>query len=225
MRIRDAWPLLVALGLIAVASAIAEMASAQPAELPARVVTLGGRAEVWKKGTPAWADAALRDDVGEGDGVRTLAGRLTLRTTSGQTVRLGPRTQVFLAQSDQNAEGPTRLRMDGGRLWLSALPNQPPMARMELQAGPVTVIGRDGGASVAMNPDGSVLVGVSHGAFRCLGTGWQRSLVQGQQLTVTAAGAPLEVAKLKRDKADADWIKWNEQQDLAGGYSAPRAER
>ena len=108
---------------------------------------------------------------------------------------------------------------------MSALPNQPPMARIELQAGPVTVIGRDGGASVAMNPDGSVLVGVSHGAFRCLGTGWQRSLVQGQQLTVTAAGAPLEVAKLKRDKADADWIKWNEQQDLAGGYSAPRAER
>jgi hypothetical protein len=163
--------------------------------------------------------------VGAGDGVRTLVGRLTLLTGGGQALRLGPRTQIFFAPGNGSAApGPMRVRMDGGRLWLAVLPNQPATGGIELRAGPATVIARGGGASVTMHPDGSVLVAVAHGSATCAGTGWERSLGQDQQLHVPAAGPPPEIAKLKRDKRDADWMKWNEQQDRAGGYGARHVE-
>jgi hypothetical protein len=77
-----------------------------------------------------------------------------------------------------------------------------------------------------MNPDGSVLVGVYHGSVTCAGAGWERALGEDQELLVPAAGAPKkEVVKLKRDKRDVEWLKWNEQQDLAGGYGARRPEK
>jgi hypothetical protein len=43
---------------------------------------------------------------------------------------------------------------------------------------------------------------------------------------VPAGEAPKkDVVKLKRDKRDAGWLKWNEQQDLAGGYGSRRVEK
>ena len=71
-----------------------------------------------------------------------------------------------------------------------------------------------------MNPDGSVAVSVYHGAAMVSGEGWQRPLAQDQELVVPPAGAPKETGALKRDKRDAEWVKWNEQQDRAGGYGA-----
>src|SRR5688500_15268517 len=72
------------------------LAAAQPQELPAKIATLGGRAELSRQSGP-WVAAALRDEVAAGDGVRTIAGRLTLRTASGQSLRLGARTQIVFA--------------------------------------------------------------------------------------------------------------------------------
>ena len=43
------------------------LAAAQPQELPAQIVTLGGRAELSRKSGP-WAAAALRDELSAGDG-------------------------------------------------------------------------------------------------------------------------------------------------------------
>ena len=72
---------------------------AQPKELPAQIVTLGGTAELHKKGAAAWAPAALRAELGEGDSVRTqVAGRITLKTASGQALRLGSRSQLAILQ-------------------------------------------------------------------------------------------------------------------------------
>ena len=39
-------------------------------------------------------------------------------------------------------------------------------------------------------------------------------------LLVPPVGAPKETGRLKREKRDAEWAKWNEQQDRAGGYGA-----
>jgi len=221
------WPLLVTLGATAAALCLSPRAWAQPPELPATIVTLGGRAEISRTSGPVWAGAALRDELLPGDGVRTLGGRLTVRTASGQALRLGPRTQVFFAAGDARAAGAsTRARVDGGRLWVSVLPNSPAPTHIALRAGPVTVTARGGGAGITMNPDGSVLVGVFHGSLTCAGAGWERALAQDQELLVPAAGAPAkDVATLKRDKRDLEWIKWNEQQDAAGGYGARRPEK
>ena len=71
-----------------------------------------------------------------------------------------------------------------------------------------------------MNPDGSVLVSVYHGGVTVSGEGWQRALTQDQRLLVPPIGAPKETVLLKREKRDAEWAKWNEQQDSAGGYGA-----
>jgi ferric-dicitrate binding protein FerR (iron transport regulator) len=196
------------------------LAAAQPQELPAKIVTLGGRAELSRKSAP-WAAAALRDELSAGDGVRTIAGRLTVRTASGQSLRLGARTQIIFAADDAPAApGPTRLRMDGGLLWVSVMPNSPLSTHIEVRAGPATVTARGGGVSIGMNPDGSVVVAVYHGAVSVSGEGWQRALTQDQELLVPPVGAPKETGKLKREKRDAEWAKWNEQQDRAGGYGA-----
>jgi hypothetical protein len=79
---------------------------------------------------------------------------------------------------------------------------------------------RGGGTSIGTNPDGSVSVSVYHGAALAAGEGWQRPLGQDQVLVVPPSGAPRETVALKRDKRDAEWAKWNEQQDSAGGYGA-----
>ena len=196
------------------------LAAAQPQELPAAIATLGGRAELSRKSAP-WVAAALRDELSAGDGVRTIAGRLTVLTASGQSLRLGARTQiVFVAADAPVTPSPTRLRMDGGLLWISVMPNSPLSTHMELRAGPATVTARGGGASVGMNPDGSVVVAVYHGTVTVSGEGWQRALLQDQELLVPPVGAPKETGRLKREKRDSEWAKWNEQQDRAGGYGA-----
>jgi hypothetical protein len=185
-------------------------------------VTVGGTAELSRRGAPAWQRASLRDEVDAGDGARTAGGRLTLRTASGQSVRLAPRSQVFVL--DGGGAGPIRLRLDTGRIWVAVTPNAVASNQIEVRAGPAAVLVRNGGAAIAMNADGSISIGVSHGAATCSGSGWERSLAEGQELVVPAAGAPKEPAKLKRDKRDVDWLKWNELQDVAGGYGGPRPE-
>ena len=196
------------------------LAAAQPQELPAKIATLGGRAELSRKSAP-WVAAALRDELSAGDGVRTIAGRLTVRTASGQSLRLGARTQIVFAADDAPVTpGPTRLRMDGGLLWVSVMPNSPVSTHIEVRAGPATVTARGGGATIGMNPDGSVVVAVYHGGVTVSGEGWQRALAQDQALIVPPVGAPKETGTLKREKRDAAWAKWNEEQDRAGGYGA-----
>lgn len=206
-----------ALILSAALAAAPAIALAQPAELPAKIVTISGRAEASRKSSP-WTAVALRDEIGAGDAVRTVGGRLTLRTPSGQSLRLGAKTQVAFAPSDAAAGAPTRARMDGGILWVAAMPNSP--TPLEVKAGPVTLLTRGGGTTIVMNPDGSVLVAMYHGTATASGDGWQRALVQDQEILVPATGAPKEIAKLKREKSSVEWAKWNEQQDQAGGYGA-----
>ena len=196
------------------------LAAAQPQELPAQIATLGGRAELSRKSGP-WAAAALRDEVSAGDAVRTIAGRLTVLTASGQALRLGARTQIIFAGDDAPAtSGPTRLRMDGGLLWVSVMPSSPLPTHIEVRAGPATVTAGGGGAAIGMNPDGSVRVAVYHGGVVVSGEGWQRALGQDQTLLVPPVGAPKETVLLKREKRDAEWARWNEQQDRVGGYGA-----
>jgi hypothetical protein len=204
---------------MSVLAAWPSVAAAQPRELPAKIVTLSGRAEVSRQSAP-WADAALRDDLAAGDGVRTIAGRLTVRTANGQSLRLGARTQIVFAPDDATTPGPTRLRMDGSLVWVAVMPNSPLSTQMEIRAGPATIAARGGGASIGMNPDGTVVVNVYHGAVLVSGEGWQRALVQDQTLVVPPVGAPRETGALKREKRDAEWAKWNERQDSAGGYGA-----
>jgi hypothetical protein len=196
------------------------VAAAQPQELPAKIATLGGRAELSRKSAP-WAAAALRDELSAADGVRTIAGRLTVRTASGQSLRLGARTQIVFAADDAPVTpGPTRLRMDSGLLWVSVVLNGPLSTHIEVRAGPATVTFRGGGGTIGVNPDGSVVVTVYHGGVTVSGEGWQRALTQDQTLLVPPVGAPKETGKLKREKRDVEWAKWNEQQDRAGGYGA-----
>lgn len=199
-------------------------AAAQPKELPATVATLAGASEVFAKGADKWAPAKLRTELREGDGARTLvAGRLVLRTGNGHALRLAQLTQVFLAGNDLGAaDQPLRVRLDGGWLWVAVTPGTAPRAKAEVRAGPVTVAVRGTGAGIRINRDGSVLVRVYHGAAECAGPGtgrqWTRALADEQELSVASGGVPGDVRTFKRDKVDAAWIKWNEEQDRAGGY-------
>jgi hypothetical protein len=205
-----------ALLLTATLAAAPAIAIAQPAELPTQIVTISGRAE-GSRNSGRWVPVFLRDEIGVGDAVRTVGGRLTLLTASSQALRLGAKTQIAFGPSDAAAGAPTRVRMDGGILWVAAMPNNPPL---EVKAGPVTLLTHGGGTTVLMNPDGSVLVAMYHGTATAHGEGWQRTLAQDQEVLVPPTGVPKEITKLKRDKSGMEWAKWNEQQDQAGGYGA-----
>ncbi len=217
----------VVLGMVGLAALWATApAAAQPKELPAKVVTLGGPAETFKKGAPKWDPAKLRAELVQGDGARTLpGGRVVLATASGQVLRMAQFTQLFFKE-DEAAPGagpaPTRVRLDYGWLWVAVVPGGATVYRIEVDAGPVTVTVRGGGAGIRVNPDGGVLVRVYHGVAVCAGPGaqrqWERQLADDQELVVSAVGAPGETRRLTRDKPDAAWVRWNEEQDYAGGF-------
>jgi hypothetical protein len=199
---------------------------AQPKELPARIVTLGGPAELHRKDTPAWTSAALRAELGAGDSVRTqLGGRVTLRTASGQALRLGSRSQLALLVPEAgDGGGPTRVRLDGGWLWIAVMPGSPPPTHVEVRAGPAIVMVRGSGVSLRRGVDGSLLVQVHHGAAVCMGPDrqWERTLTGPQELLVPASGTPGQPAQLTVDKLEATWIRWNADQDFAGGYGGKK---
>ncbi|HEU4438678.1 MAG TPA: FecR domain-containing protein [Methylomirabilota bacterium] len=194
----------------------------QPRELPARIVTLGGPAELYKKDTPTWTSAALRAEVGEGDSVRTqMGGRVTLKTGSGQALRLGSRSQVALPPG---AGGPpTRVRFDYGWLWVAVMPAGE-SSQVEVRAGPAVITPREGGVGLRRNQDGSLLIQIHHGSAVCAGPErqWQQTLSAQQQLLVPASGAPGAPVKLVVDPVEATWVRWNADQDFAGGYGGQK---
>jgi hypothetical protein len=207
----------------------AASAAAQPAELPATVVTLTGKAELFKKGDTKWGTAELRDEVREGDGVRTNpAVRTTLRTGGGHSIRLAALTQVFiLAPSGASTDPqPVRLRLDRGWLWVAVTPGIHAQAPVEVIAGPARVAVREGGAGFRLNRDGSVIVRTYHGLAVVRSSSpaatWERSLPELQEVLVPASGPPPENRKITKEEGEGLWVLWNEEQDyVAYGGKAP----
>jgi hypothetical protein len=207
----------------------AASADSQPAELPATVVTLTGKAELYKKGATKWGTAELRDEVREGDGVRTNpAVRTTLRTGGGHSIRLAALTQVFiLAPSGAGTDPqPLRLRLDRGWLWVAVTPGVLAQAPIEVIAGPARVAVRGGGVGFRLNRDGSVIVRTYHGQAVVRGSSptgtWERSLPELQEVLVPASGPPPDNRKITREEGEGLWVLWNEEQDyVAYGGKAP----
>jgi hypothetical protein len=207
----------------------AASAAAQPAELPATVVTLTGKAELFKKGATKWVTAELRDEVREGDGVRTSpAVRTTLRTGGGHSIRLAALTQVIiLAPAGAGTDPqPVRLRLDRGWLWVAVTPGIHAQAPIEVIAGPARVAVREGGVGFRLNRDGSVIVRTYHGLAVVRGSSpaetWERSLPELQEVLVPASGPPPENRKITKEEGEGLWVLWNEEQDyVAYGGKAP----
>jgi hypothetical protein len=207
-------------------------AGAQPGEWPATVVTISGRAEVQTKGAAAWSPAKLRLDMGPGDRARTAVGsRLVLRSAGEHALRLAQLSEVELLEDEAGAtDRPARVRMERGWLWVVVKPGSPERSQVEVLAGPVTVALRGTGVGIRMNADGSVLVRAYHGLAVCTGPGprkeWERQLTDGQEVAVAKDGTPGPARSLTRDRSDEPWIKWNEDQDFAGGYGGkPPADK
>jgi hypothetical protein len=201
-------------------------AGAQPAELPATVVTLTGKVELYKPGDTKWTPAELRDELRVGDGVRTSPSvRVTLRTGGGHSIRLAALTQVIILPP-LGPRGPVTLRLDRGWLWVAVTPGVHAQAPIEVIAGPARVSVRDGGVGFRLNRDGSVIVRTYHGLAVVHGAGppgaWERSLPELQEVLVPAAGPPPENRKITREEGEGLWVLWNEEQDyVAYGGKAP----
>ena len=216
-------------GAAAVAATLlvgATSAGAQPAELPATVVTLTGRVELYKTGDIKWTTAELRDELRVGDGVRTSPSvRTTLRTGGGHSIRLAALTQVFILPP-LGPGGPVTLRLDRGWLWVAVTPGVRAQAPIEVIAGPARVAVRDGGVGFRLNRDGSVIVRTYHGLAVVRGASqagtWERNLPELQEVLVPASGPPPENRKITREEGEGLWVLWNEEQDyVAYGGKAP----
>lgn len=201
----------------------AGIAAAQPKELPATVVTLVGKAELFKKGDTKWGTADLRDQLNEGDGLRTPPTvRAALRTGGGHAIRLAALTQAFIVAPPAAAPEPkpVRVRLDRGWLWVAVGLGVHAQAPIEVVAGPALVAVRDGGVSFRLNRDGSVLVRTHHGLAVVRSSNpamaWERSLPDQQEVLVPPAGPPAENRKMTREEAESPWILWNEEQDYVG---------
>ncbi|HEY5726423.1 MAG TPA: hypothetical protein VIX40_10710 [Methylomirabilota bacterium] len=220
-----ALPILLVLAALA---CVTGPALAQPKETPLVAATINGPSEVLKKGSNTWVKAKLRDEVGEGDGARAMVGgRLVLRTTSGHAIRLAQLSQIFLSEAPAEASASdrtVRIKQDGGWIWVAVLPLSVTRAAFEVEAGPVTVAARSGGTGIRVSPDGSVLVRVFHGLAlaRASGEGakWERTVKAGEELLVPATGRPAANRPITKEESEAGWIRWNEQQDMAG-YGMP----
>jgi hypothetical protein len=191
------------------------------------VVTIAGRAEVQGAGANMWSAAKLRADLGLGASVRTVRGRIVLETPSGQEVRLAGLSKVSLLEPD--AEMPTPVRLDAGSVWVAVTPGTASRQQIEIQGQAATVVVSRGGVLLALGQDGAVLVRVYHGAATASGPGterrWSRAVAEGQEMLVPSGGAPEAPRKIAEDKNVADWVKWNEDQDRAGGFGSPAPEK
>ena len=203
-------------------------AHAQPAELPATVVTLTGKAELFKKGDTKWGVADLRDELREGDGLRTSPSvRATLRTGGGHSIRLAALTQVFVLPGLGPAGPlqPVLLRLDRGWLWVAVGPNTRAQAPVEVISGPARVGIRDGGVGFRLNRDGSVIVRTYHGQAMVRGAAaggtWERNLPELQEVLVPASGPPAENRKITREEGEGLWVLWNEEQDYVAYGGKP----
>lgn len=207
----------------------AASAGAQPAELPATVVTLTGKAELYKKGDTKWVTAELRGEVREGDGVRTSpVVRTTLRTGGGHSIRLAALTQVFILASAGASTDPqpVRLRLDRGWLWVAVTPGVHARAPIEVIAGPARVAVRGGGVGFRLNRDGSAIVRTYHGLAVVRGSdpagAWERSLPELQEVLVPPSGPPPDNRNITKEEGEGLWVLWNEEQDyVAYGGKAP----
>jgi len=216
-------------GVVAALLMGAASVAAQPAELPATVVTVTGKADLFKKGDTKWVTAELRDELREGDGVRTNpAVRITLRTGGGHSIRLAALTQVFILAPFGPGTDPqtVRLRLDRGWLWVAVTPGIHAQAPIEVIAGPARVAVREGGVGFRLNRDGSVIVRTYHGLAvvrgASLGASWERNVPDVQEVLVPASGPPPEPRKLTKEEGEALWVLWNEEQDyVAYGGKAP----
>ena len=214
--------ILLTLILTPVVLVAAPLAPVLPGESALQVVTLFGQVELQKTRAAAWSAVTLRGEIQPGDVVRTLWGRLTLRTPSGQSLRLPPGSRLALLEAGATDQ-PTRVRLDGGSVWAAVMPASPPPEQLEVQAGAVTCTVKGGGAGLTLGRDGSALVRAYHGAVDCAGSAterrWTRTLAEGLEMLVPSAGSPGEArASVVQDKREAVWVKSNEEQDAAGGY-------
>jgi len=204
-------------------------ATAQPAELPATVVTLTGKAELFRKGALKWELADLRDQVQEGDGVRTSpAVRATLRTGGGHSIRLAALTQAFILPSASSGTGPqsVRLRLDRGWLWVAVTPGIHARAPIEVVAGPARVAISEGGVGFRLNRDESVIVRTYHGLAVVRGSNpgatWELRLPELQEVLVSASAVAPELRNITKEEGEGRWVLWNEEQDyVAYGGKAP----
>lgn len=219
---------ILGLAVIAAVSSGRPDASAQPADLPATVSTLAGSAELMPAGATTWTPARLRAEVDAGGSARTPGiGRMALRTASGHALRLGSFTQLqIVGAAEGGADGPLRVALAAGRLWVAVAPVAGPRPRVEVEAGPVTVSVRGSGVSLRTERDGSVLVRVYHGFAVCTGGGasrWERPLKAGEELEVSAGAPPAVPRTLTRQSDETLWVRWNEEQDAAAyGGPAPK---
>lgn len=219
-----------ALLVLALASGTSRVA-AQPSELPATVVTLIGHAEWFKRGDSKWNTVDLRNELQVGDGIRTGPNvRAALRTVGGNAIRLAALTQAFLVAPPAGTPepAPVRVRLDRGWLWVAVIPGTHAQAPIEVIAGPARVGVRDGGASLRLNRDGSVLVRTHHGLAVVRGSDpaatWERSLPEQQEVLVPPSGPPAANRPITREQAENNWALWNEEQDYVGygGKAPPR---
>jgi len=120
----------------------------------------------------------------------------------------------------ESETSPTRVRLDNGWLWVAVSPNSPPPTQVEVRAGAGVVTVRGAGVGLRRGPDGSVLVQVHHGSAVCAGPEkqWERTLTGAQELLIPASGTPGVPGPLIVDKLEMTWVKWNADQDFAGGY-------
>lgn len=219
------------LGSLAASLSAAPPRRVVAAEWPVTVVTVAGVGDTLRKGRTTWARAELRDEVFEGDAVRTAAAtRLSLRTVTGHTLRMGPGTRlVLLADGTTAGDRAPRVRMTGGWLWVAALPVAGARSQLDIEVGPAMVGVLRGGVAVRVNRDGSVMVRTHHGGAVVSGPGdrreWERPMSERQEVLVPIGAAPALSRPLAPDEFEAEWVKWNEDQDLAGGYGGRAASR
>jgi FecR protein len=219
----------IVLAAVSLGAAVSAGIAVAQSELPLKAVTVAGKSEIYRQSTSKWGEAALRAELGPGDGARTLtASRLTLRTKSGQSLRLGARSRLTVLAPTGAGDQPTRVKLESGALWVAVTPGGPAAESVVVETAAAVVTVGGSGVWITHTPDGAVQIRVFHGTAECTGPGakreWTRLVAADRDMTVSAAGAPAPIKKLEPDKLQSDWVKWNEEQDVAGGYGAKPAQ-
>ena len=197
---------------LALATLLATLAATSVWAAPksANIVSLAGKGDVRATGETAWAAAANKQDLFNGDFVRTGdLSQMAILFLDNTQIRLNQNSQLQIKSLSDNASGTTAVKLNAGRAWGQIKPQtggpiaSAPRVAMETPSATMSIRGTDWEVEVA--PDGKTQLVVLSGAVDMGNDYGQISVGRNEAAIAEVGKAPVKIV-LTQPRERVQWV-------------------